>query len=168
MRVLVIVGVIVFSLSGASQASEVSAEKRGVIKELVRKTGAVQLGEMFSQMMTQQMAQALRQARPDVPPEAFQILEDEANAVVREELLEGDSFYKLMYPIYDRYFTLGELEELSAFYDTEVGKKTVRVMPQVVQESMQAGQSWGRRLAPKISERALKRLEEEGIEVPEL
>jgi len=41
------------------------------------------------------------------------------------------------YPLYDKYFTEEDLQAMIDFYKTPTGKKTISVMPQLLQESMQ-------------------------------
>jgi uncharacterized protein len=49
------------------------------------------------------------------------------------------------------------------FYSTELGKKTIQVMPALANESMLAGQQWGLSLGPTIDQRARPRLAQEGF-----
>ena len=65
----------------------------------------------------------------------------------------------------DKYFTHDDIKGLLSFYQTELGKKTIKVLPQIVQHSWKAGQLWGQSLAPLIQERLKKRFKEEGIDM---
>jgi len=71
----------------------------------------------------------------------------------------------LITPIYHRHFTHDEIKGLIAFYQTDLGSKTIRVMPALLQESMSAGQQWGQTLAPEIRRRVLERLKAEGVDL---
>ncbi|MEQ8313028.1 MAG: DUF2059 domain-containing protein [Gammaproteobacteria bacterium] len=148
----------------AAQDDEVSAEHEAAIRLLIEETGALDMGEQFADLFVTQMSQGLRQARPDIPPRAFVIIREETMATLQEEL-ESGSMEDLVVPIYAKYFTLEEVQELLAFYRTPIGRKTVEVMPVLTQESMQVGQSWGMAIGPVIGQRVAERLAEEGIEV---
>jgi uncharacterized protein len=67
--------------------------------------------------------------------------------------------------MYDKYFTHDDIKGLLSFYQTELGKKTIKVLPQIVQSSLKAGQLWGQAIAPLIQERIIKRFKEEGIDL---
>jgi uncharacterized protein len=58
-----------------------------------------------------------------------------------QEVQRSISFKELVdqvyYPMYDRHFSEPELKDILAFYDSPTGKRTIQVMPQLVQESMQ-------------------------------
>ena len=74
-------------------------------------------------------------------------------------------FIDLIIPVYAKHFTNEELDGLIAFYESPVGAKTVRVMPQITREAMQIGQAWGQSLGPTIVERVKIRFEEKGYQL---
>jgi len=148
----------------SNASSEVSQEKRDAIIQLMEITGAADMGKQMAELMSQQMAQGLRQARPDIPPRAFEISTEVAMSIVTEELDSG-RFQNMIVPLYDKYFTMDEIQELLAFYRTEIGAKTIAVMPQLTQESIQVGQVWGSSIGPKIVQQVNMRLAAEGIEI---
>ena len=51
---------------------------------------------------------------------------------------------------YRKYFTQEEVNSLIAFYQTDVGKKAIRVLPQITQESMEYGRKVGEYYGQKI------------------
>ena len=69
-----------------------------------------------------------------------------------------NEFIEMVIPIYERHFTHDEIEQLIAFYESPIGKKMIKVQPQIVTESMTAGQEWAKRLIERIK----ARLPEEG------
>jgi hypothetical protein len=83
--------------------------------------------------------------------------------MIRTEFSEKGGYYELVYPIYHKFFTLEELKGLLAFYRTPLGRKLLSAMPQLVKESMAAGQKWGQLVAPELQKRVLARFEKEGI-----
>ncbi|MEI7905221.1 MAG: DUF2059 domain-containing protein [Candidatus Firestonebacteria bacterium] len=46
-------------------------------------------------------------------------------------------------PVYDKYLANADVKEITAFYNSEIGKKMKNTMPVLMQESMGAGQTWG-------------------------
>ncbi len=147
-----------------AQDEEIPAEKRIAIRQLLVSSGALWLGEQMGDMFLQQLTQSLRAARSDIPAQAFDILEEEVQAVLAEEMDSGN-FEEMLYPIYHKYYSLEEIQQLLDFYSSPIGRKSVDVMPELTQESSQAGQAWGMALGPKINERIMRRFAEEGIEL---
>lgn len=146
--------------------SAVTPEKRQRIERLLEVTGALKIVEkMMSEVVTRKMTNAISQARPDIPPEAFDIVAEETNAVISEAMVAKGGFIDLIIPVYAKHFSIDELDGLIAFYESPVGAKTVRVMPQTTREAMQIGQVWGQSLLPTIVERVKLRFEEKDYQL---
>ncbi|WP_300673236.1 DUF2059 domain-containing protein [Soonwooa sp.] len=54
--------------------------------------------------------------------------------------------------IYANHFTEEDIDGLIKFYETPLGKKTIKELPLIMQESMTAGQEWGMEIARKVLE----------------
>ena len=53
-------------------------------------------------------------------------------------------------PIYQKYFTLDELREIVAFYDSPVGRKLAAATPAMTREGMEKGQQLGMEIANEM------------------
>jgi hypothetical protein len=60
--------------------------------------------------------------------------------------LRVDDLLELVIPVYDKYFSLEEIEGLTKFYQTPLGKKAISVLPQVLLESQTAGKKLGQEM----------------------
>ena len=58
----------------------------------------------------------------------------------------------MIVPIYDKYYTIDDLRAVNAFYSSPAGRKILSTLPQVMHESISAGQEWGRKIAQSASE----------------
>lgn len=67
-----------------------------------------------------------------------------------EKLINYEDLIQKIIPIYTRNFTEQEIDDLLVFYRTSTGKAMIEKMPNILRESMNAGQTWGRELAEKI------------------
>ncbi len=84
-------------------------------------------------------------AKPDASPsparQAVQSMLDRVMPKFVREVQASVSFKELVeqvyYPMYDRHFSEVELKDILAFYESATGKRTIQVMPQLLQESMQ-------------------------------
>ena len=129
------------------------------IRRLLAVTGS---REMVNQMKATLMEQ-FRQASPNLPPDMFK----EMLAEMKAEDLEED-----IIPIYLKHFTADDIKHLIAFYESPFGKKVTRVMPQILQESNEAGMNWGQGVVTKVAtkwrnEGKLTEREYEQLVVPE-
>jgi len=162
-RIVLCLVICVAWLSGVSHADTIPAEKQKAIISLMEASGALNMATQFSNIMVGQMMEVLKQADSEVPARAYDIVRDEVNTLVNEEI---GSFIAYVLPIYHRYFTLDEIREMVAFYESAVGRKVVQVMPSMMQESMAAGQQWAQGLEAKLVKRLEARFEAEGVEAP--
>ena len=163
MKVKAILLVLCIIVVSPAFGEELTNEKKDEIKNLMEITGATEIGEMFSRTIIQKMTELLKKTNPNTTTKAFTIVEEEVNALIKEEMIVKGSFYEKIYPIYHKYLTLNDIRELIDFYKSPVGEKIITVLPILTQESIIAGQSWGQHLGPLIQERIIKRFEKEGI-----
>jgi hypothetical protein len=149
--------------SGELTPGELTPEKTAAIQELIEATGAGPLGSNISETYATQIISSLKSNHPDVPEESFDIIRKEIELVIAEELDKG-SFQNRIYPIYAKYFTEEDIKGLIEFNKSALGRKANEVMPQLLQESMHAGQSWSQELRATLVERVTLKLKQEGIE----
>ncbi len=166
MRFLIITIALCFFITPSlGYCDELTLEKKEAIKELLQVTGVLQITELFGSAITQQMFQVLIKSKPDIDPKAFDIVREEVEALMHEELVVKESLYPFMYPVYHKYLTLEETNELIRFYKTPLGQKTISVMPKMTQEGMKAGQAWGQSIDLKFQQRVSDRFKKEGIKI---
>lgn len=67
--------------------------------------------------------------------------------------------------IYAKAFTTDELKAFVAFYKTPAGDKLARTTPLLTQQTMQAGQKFGVRVAERLSERMKEELRKRGNKI---
>lgn len=146
-------------------AETVESEKVALIDQILEQTGqsAVQIGTQFSDAFIQQTTMVLKKSQKDIDERVFAIIEDEVKLIIKQEIVEKNGLAKIAHPIYSKHFTTEELKQMIELNNTPFGKKVLRVMPLITQESMKAGQELGQSIAPKIQSRIAARFEKEGI-----
>lgn len=142
--------------------AQVSASKRAKIEELLNVTGALAIGRQMSATFVNELGKAIRANNPNVPKRVTDALPEEVDRIIAERM---PALIELYVPLYDRYFTEEDLAGMIAFYKTEVGKKTIQVMPHLVRDSMQAGMQWGQSLGPVLTQRLRERFKADQIKI---
>ncbi len=153
-----------FSPSFAA-AEDLTPEKKADTEKLIRITGSLKIAEQMANIMSKHMTETVKAARPDLPNRFFKIVNEEVSRVINEQMVAKGGFLDLTASIYGKYFTHKDIKGLLAFYQSELGIKMIRVLPQVMQESWTAAQLWGQALRPLVVERVRQRLNEEGIDL---
>ncbi|HLO87755.1 MAG TPA: DUF2059 domain-containing protein [Nostocaceae cyanobacterium] len=126
-------------------AAEIDAKKRENIKKLVEIIGST---EYLQQVLSESIDKAKKE-NPEIPKKFWEMFAQE---------IKIDDFANELIPLYAKYYTNEEVEQLLAFYNTPLGKKTIQTLPQITQEAEEIGTKIGRQAA----ERVIKRLETEG------
>jgi uncharacterized protein len=156
---------LVFAFSSANAQTEIAPEKAKAIKELNSLMSANNSAEDLAKAMMGQfdsiqtdIVKSLLDARTDLTLEERLAMEKTLiiDAKSSAEKFQTRLFEKLDYnaimdgiivTIYDKYYTLDEINDLIAFYKTPTGKKTLKVMQPIMVETIQLTQA---KLVPKM------------------
>lgn len=137
--------------SGSANKSAAAASeqdvKRAEIRKLIELTGAANV----STDALRQVIAPIRAGFPQVPDEFWDTFMKEVDPA---ELID------LVVPIYDRYYTRDDIHELTRFYESPVGQKTIKVLPKLSAEAISAGQQWGQ----TVADRAMRKLKDKGYD----
>ena len=145
---LVIATMLLLTLSLLSeQVRAQSPAKHDDIKQLLTLTGARAIGLHAST----QILEMYKRAHTDVPAEVWQEIWRDVEARIEEFVTER------LVPIYDQHLSHEDIKGLIVFYESPLGKKLLQVMPLMSQESMLAGQAWGRDFAESVQQKLLER-----------
>ena len=131
----------------AAQTPADQASKRVEIRKLIELTGAANI----SADALRQIIEPLKAGFPGVPDAFWDTF---AKEVRSDELID------LVIPIYDKYYTRGEIHDLTLFYQSPVGQKTIKVLPKLSAEAIEAGQEWGK----MVADRAMRKLKDQGYD----
>jgi len=65
----------------------------------------------------------------------------------------------LVVPIYDRHLSEEDVDGVSAFYRSPVGRRVIKALPEIMAESQRAGQEWGQGLGMKVGRKIGEKLD---------
>ena len=120
-----------------------SAEFKASVRKLMAVSGSDATLKMIPEQILEQQAPAL--------PESVKA---EIQAMFSEEALL--SLMDRMVPIYAKYYTQQDMDDLIAFYDTPLGKKLSTVQPQITLESMSVAQQWAAEIGQKVASKIMQ------------
>lgn len=128
------------------------AQADGEYGKTLKKMFEVSGTEVSFQTAIKQMFSMYRQQSPSIDADIWADLEKEFSKTSLNDLTE------MLVPVYSKYLSVDDLQELIQFYETPIGKKFAKSNPLILQESMQVGQEWGL----KIGQDFQRKLEEKG------
>ncbi len=145
-------GICVAFLSLMIVTSSIQAQRKSdyleMLNELLEVTGSTATTDLFMV----KLIEAAKMEYPDVEEDDWKNLE----LVVHKSRLEYRE--KKLVPLYQKYLSSEDLEELIKFYHTPVGQKYAKVVPQLSLEANRAGMEWGEQLA-KTLEKEIRKLD---------
>ncbi|AQX84222.1 DUF2059 domain-containing protein [Elizabethkingia bruuniana] len=136
-KITILLLILAASLTFA-QEQTVSPAKKEKIKTFLKLTNVLGVANQVMDNMINSYQTYYKQ----VPAEYWDEL--------KKETANTNDFEELLIPIYSKYYTEKELDDIIAFYKTSTGQKVIKTMPDMTKESMQAGQEWGMKLGQKV------------------
>lgn len=149
-----------------TQANEVSTAKENDIRTLLDQTGADKIGIQLGTSLLPMISQGIQMKYPQVTQSTLTKINNEISNIFIEKANAKGGLVDIIVPIYAKHYSHDEIKELIKFYKTDLGKKTIDIMPVIMTESMAAGQKWGQGLGPEISLAVQKILADDNIAPP--
>lgn len=176
MRVMKTLTALVLSIAACAVQAETKqpdteAAKRNVVSRIIERIDLArlldqQLGGLIT-LMQNQAPMVVNEA--GIPPaqreRAAQIVASEFGGL-RSEMTQMT--IEATTRAYMAAFTLGELNELLAFYNTSTGKKLATELPRLQAEGMKHGNEEGRKMGQQALCRAFAKFSSEGIQAAKL
>lgn len=153
------------STAFSQQTTEIAADKKAVISEIIVVTKAdVQSKEIIEKMFAQM--EEMYPAIINSMLEKQEGISEAEKAKIKNELMERhasfskkfnqkfvaaisfqDYINEVFYPLYDKFFTVEELKQLLVFYKSPIGQKFNSISPEFSGESMKLAQNY---LLPRV------------------
>ena len=141
MRKILFILILVLGIGGVSVA-QTAQEYVAALKKMIVVSGS----DATFKLVIPQMFAMMKQQLPNVPAEFWSEAEKEMMKTLVDDLVE------MLAPIYHKRLTLSDLQEITKFYESPVGKKMAAAQPAIATESMAVGQQWGMKIATKVQE----------------
>jgi hypothetical protein len=130
-------------------SGSVSSPKEARIRELMDVTGTRNLGQQLIEAGMEQFRSSVLDSQPD-NPRAKQFVEAFVSRFQKH--FDPDSLNERVIPIYDKYLTAEDLQGLLDYYHSPLGKRMLKVLPEVTRESQAAGYALGQKAAQETME----------------
>jgi hypothetical protein len=139
------------TVSGSAAAATPTMEKMDPSKEtairhLMDVTGTSKMGETVSKGINSQVEASMK--RVIVGPRLQKFMEDFSQKF--NEAAPSGTFTDTTVAIYARHFSTEDIEEMTKFYESPVGQKVLKELPDAQQESFSSSQDTARQAAMKV------------------
>ena len=127
-------------MPATATTTDVDPQKAADIRRLMEVTGAGVLGVQIMRGMQTELRPIIENS---LPPGEYRGQLVDLFLAKFQSIATGESLVTIVIPIYDKHFSDDEIRQLTAFYETPIGRKAVAELPKVVAESQQVGKEWG-------------------------
>ena len=158
----VVAVVVLIGVLQTQGAAAMDAEKRANIEALLKDTGMLANMSRLIDLLVPQIMGSLKKENRKIPDAVW----DQFTGICTEEMKR--SLPELEDPvitIYDDNFSTDEIKQLVAFYQSPVGRKIVIQLPQLMQQSVTMGQSWGQQAGARAVERIRAAAKQKGYDL---
>ena len=146
-------------------ADELTTAKRADINRLMETTGSAKLGLQMAEALSQNAIKTIKANQPLVSDSTLTVLHREIMGFMAEKISAPGGIMDMIVTIYAKHLTHQDIREILAFYETPVGQKTIRIMPQLMQETMQGSEKLMETYGPEINQRIRAVLKREGVQL---
>ena len=137
--------------AAAKSTPGIDPAKEAAIRKLFEIQG---INKSFQQVVATMLSNMRPMMNSSLPPGEYREKLLDFFSERFQSKLHVEQFVNLTIPIYDKYFTQDEIEGLTKFYQTALGKKVITVLPQVLvesqTESMKLGEKYGREAMAEV------------------
>ena len=136
-NVLVLIASAVF-LGSSPTAAEPEFAREESVRELIRITNADALGEQ----LLDQMFSQYKKIAPQIPGAFWDKLRSR---------IDMDEVVDITIPVYQKYLSEKDVQELIAFHNTPLGQKMLEVTPKIMSDSLVPAMDWGARIGKQVA-----------------
>jgi hypothetical protein len=155
-------------LMGSFSAGYVMAEAKKpaeaslvAARELIIATGASKQFETVVPMMVKQLEPILLQMAPGKEAEIKEVM----NLMVERFSQRKAEMMEIIAGVYASKLTEPEMKDLAAFFSKGAGAAFIAKQPEILTESMTAGQQWGQKIGMEIEQEIRQELTKRGIKI---
>lgn len=149
--------------SGTADAQAIDEAFRADVESLLEATGALNLGAQMASIVSDQTIDAAKKAQPDIPDRAVALIKEVLNAEFAAAFTGPNGMRGQMVALYAKHFTHPEVKDLATFYRSDIGRKSISVMPLLASEGAAIGQQWSEKNMARVMGVLEQRLRAEGF-----
>jgi uncharacterized protein len=120
---------------GPPAEQKVDPDKEKAIRHLMDLTGAARMGSNMTEMISKQVQSAMSR---NLPAERLQKFMDDFNQKLNVRA-PATEVADAQIPIYAQHFSMDDLQGMIHFYESPVGQRMLKMLPQVLEETQNTG-----------------------------
>ena len=163
-RALVAVLALLVAAGGASAQSTPDPATLKEAQSLMSRFGVDALARQQVGQVSQRLGEMFQSI--DLGKDKDELLSEMAQRIQKQMEVRLPRYVEDTTVIYARVFTLEELKELNAFYDSPLGRKLLQKMPELLRETNELGQRMGVEVFREVLQSMQAEFEKRGVKPP--
>ena len=149
------------AIAAVAQAQAPDPDRLAAAKEMME---ASRVDRQFAQVMPL-LLDHLKESFSRVAPDKRAIIENVFEQMQSKFISRRAELLDEIAGLYAQRLEAAEMRAVAEFYRSPVGAKLIDAQPQIMQDSMLAGQRWGQRIGQEIEEEARRELKRRGVDL---
>lgn len=139
----------------ASPTSAIDPEKEADIRKLLELANTKAMFNQTIGTMMSLIQKSLLQANPD-DPKAQMFSNLIAQQLRGDMASQYNELVNQLVPVYDKYYTKDDIEQIIQFYQSPIGQKLLKVTPDLSRETQTIGYQWGSKIGRDVVAKVLQ------------
>jgi hypothetical protein len=149
------------TIASVARAQAPDPDRLAAAKEMM---DASRVDRQFAQVIPL-LLDRLKESFSRVAPERREIIENVFQQMQSRFVSRRGELLDEIAALYAQRLEAAEMRAVAEFYKSPVGSKLIDVQPEIMQESILAGQRWGARIGREIEEEARRELKRRGVDL---
>jgi uncharacterized protein len=162
---VLLAGMVGLALATSAWAEEPDPAAIAKAKEVMAAAHSDKMAAQMITLMEKPLSELIESVNPGRGKETADLLREELFPAMRQRMPE---FTDLAARIYAKHFTVADLEQLIAFYESPIGKKLVAEQPAMLTEMSAVAQAWGENLAMEVMRNLEPEFHKRGLTMPNI
>ena len=150
-------------LGTAQPVSAQDEEKIAKTRQLIETLNMIERADSLMTVMMTQMQALVTSANPGKEDVAADLMQEKFMPAMRRHL---PGYVELVVGLYAEHFTLAELEETIAFYQSPTGRKWVETQPIVLAQTQRLAVGWAQKVVAEVMREVEADFQKRGLELP--
>lgn len=137
------------SITASSAFPQQKAVTDAKVLKILELSGAAQTFQDMVNSMVNTMRMMMLRSLP-ANPRRDEFLNDFFNDFRERANRTAPQVVQQLVPVFERYYSSGQIDQLLRFYESPLGQHMVQVQPQIKREAGTIGQNWGRQIVQRV------------------
>jgi len=162
MKAILVACMIALAAPALAQDAAPDDAKIALATQILAESHAQDTMTRMLDLLVPTMVTRMKQRAPNLTDDQVKIISD---SLIEEMKASMPKMLTIQARVYAEHYTLDELKQLEAFYQTPLGQKVIAETPKIATEVLPLGMAWGREAGQQAMENVIAKLRTQGMKI---